>query len=104
MTGARGAPANAKCQMPNAKSQRPKRRGQRPDGLEALEFGVLELCDFRRGRAAAGQPPILKLELTWKTALTMAKAMKPTKMKTIMSTPLAMTLVKVESWLEISFW
>jgi len=50
------------------------------------------------------QPPILKLELTWKTALTMAKAMNPTKMNTAMSTPLAITLVNMLSWLEICFW
>jgi len=56
----------------------------------------------RRARAAS-YPPILKLALTWKTALTMAKAMKPTKMKTAMSTPLAITLVKRFSWLEIRF-
>jgi hypothetical protein len=42
-------------------------------------------------------PPILKLELTWNTALTIAKAMKPTKMKTAISTPLAITFVNMFS-------
>ena len=42
-------------------------------------------------------PPILKLELTWNTALTIAKAMKPTKMKTAISTPLAITFVNMLS-------
>lgn len=46
-------------------------------------------------------PPTRKLALTWKTALTIAKAMKPTKTKTPMSTPLAMTLVKRFSCAEI---
>ena len=48
-------------------------------------------------------PPILKLELTWNTALTIAKAMKPTKMKTAINTPLAITFVNMFSWLEMFF-
>jgi hypothetical protein len=41
--------------------------------------------------------PILKLPLTRKTALTIAKAMKPTSTNTSNSTPLAITLVKTFS-------
>jgi hypothetical protein len=51
-----------------------------------------------------GYPPTRKLALTWKTALTIAKAMKPTKTKTPISTPLAMTLVKRFSCAEICRW
>lgn len=41
--------------------------------------------------------PMLKLALTSNTAFTMAKAMKPTKKNTVISTPLAITLVNVLS-------
>jgi len=40
----------------------------------------------------------LKLLLTLNTALTIANAMNPTRMKTIRSTALAITLVKMFSW------
>ena len=49
-------------------------------------------------------PPRRKLALTWNTALTIAKAMKPTKTKTPISTPLAMTLVKRFNCAEICRW
>jgi hypothetical protein len=60
----------------------------------------------KMGRPDGGGPrqPTLKLALTWKTALTIAKAMNPTKMKTPARTLLAITLVKRFSCLEISFW
>ena len=35
-----------------------------------------------------------ELELTWNTALTIANAMKPTKMNTVISTPLAITSMR----------
>ena len=45
---------------------------------------------------------IFKLALTWKTAFTIANAIKPTKMNTPIRTPLAITLVNMFSWFEIS--
>ena len=50
------------------------------------------------------QPPSLKLALTWKTALTIAKAMKPTNVNTPPSTTPAITLVKKLSWPVMIFW
>ena len=47
---------------------------------------------------------ILKLELSVKTALTMAKAMKPTKLKTHIMTALARTRVAPLSCWEMRFW
>ena len=40
----------------------------------------------------------MKLLLTLNTALTIANAINPTRMKTIRSTALAITLVKMFSW------
>ena len=48
-------------------------------------------------RPSGAQPPILKLPLTWNTALTIAKAIKPTKINTAISTPLAITFVNIFS-------
>ena len=62
--------------------------------------------DLTRGRADAVQRasvarrrqwPSLKLALTENTALTIAKAMKPTKMNTPISTALAITFVNMLS-------
>ena len=71
--------------------------------LASVEIGA-ETDSINRPRVSAGpgqprrlHPPILKLPLTWNTALTMAKAMKPTKMNTAISTALAMTFVNMLS-------
>ena len=48
----------------------------------------------RESWIGARQPPSLKLALTLKTALTIENAMKPTKMNTLISTLLEITLVK----------
>ena len=60
----------------------------------------------KSGRAPSGRAadqPIRKLALTWKTALTIEYAMKPTKTNTPISTALAITLVNMLSWFEINF-
>ena len=48
--------------------------------------------------------PSLKLPLTLKTALTIAKAMKPTITNTASSTTVAMTFTNRLSWLEMMRW
>ena len=75
----------------------------RLDKLEALSrpkgsvSSVAIALVGRLGEKYSGQCPSLKLELTWNTALTIAKAMKPTKMNTAINTPLAITLVNTLS-------
>jgi hypothetical protein len=79
---------NDQCPMTND-------QGRGPFVIRHSEFVIPP----RRGAAH----PILNEALSWKTALTMAKAMKPTKANTQRSTPLAITPVKADSWFEILF-
>ncbi len=53
--------------------------------------------------ALPSHQPILKLPLTRNTALTIAKAMNPTRTNTARSTPLAITFVNRLSWFETFF-
>ena len=57
-----------------------------------------------RLRFAPAPAHILKLELSWKTALMIANAMKPTKANTAKSTTVAMMLVKAFNCAVIAFW
>jgi hypothetical protein len=68
-----------------------------------LPFWSGRPCVEEAGTAARPPGYILKLELSWKTALTIAKAMKPTKLNTPSSTTVAIILVKALSWFEIAF-
>ena len=88
MTGAADA-ARANHKVPKPKWQR---RAIRPDFFWRLDFWRLGFAGM-----AGLHPPILKLALTLNTALTIAKAMKPTKIKTAISTPLAITFVNMLS-------
>ena len=79
-------------------------RGWWSRARRSLRSAVTVQCASRGGTVAGtgarrtpNQPPILKLALTEKTACTIANAMKPTKMKTPISTPLAITFVNMLS-------
>ena len=78
--------------VPRGRLQRQRHAGRRSDRSLRSPLG-----------RSSGQF-ILKLALTRKTALTMAKAMNPTKINTHIRTALATTLVNVLSRLEMIFW
>lgn len=70
------------------------------NGARAESFGRLRRFSVRRRKLKKNGPKpgyILNEELSWKTALTIAKAMKPTNVNTLRSTALAITRVKTES-------
>jgi hypothetical protein len=100
--GTGGASEETGSGTPTQVLDHPGRRSPKPPE-RILSAYALRL----RGMPIPGRPgpqPTLKLALTWKTALTIAKAMNPTKMKTPARTPLAITFVNRLSCLEISFW